>query len=239
MIDLNIGTALIAGILTFLAPCTLPLLPAFLGLTTGAGLDSRRNVFLRALGFVLGFIFVFMIFGLFAGSFGGFFIAHRDSLMRVGGAIVVLFSLLLLGVIHVPALASRVAPRISLPAVRSPFSAFLVGLAFAAGWTPCLGPILGSILVIASTEGTALRGAVLLMAYGLWIGIPFLVFALGFSEAAFRSTWFLRVSSWISIAGGVFLLVLGLALLFGFWGTLVSFLSSLSFFHRAMFMGEV
>jgi len=224
MIDINLGTAFLAGLLTFFAPCTLPLLPAFLGITAGGGFDSRRGVFFRALGFVLGFILVFVSFGVFAGMLGSLFFLHRETMMQVGGVIVIVFSLLLLNILRIPILGERHAPNVPLSTTRtSPFSTFLVGFAFALGWTPCLGPILGTILVLASTEGTALSGALYLFIYGLGIAIPFLLFALFFSEAVFRSTRLLKFSQWISRIGGVFLLFLGLSLLLGFWAEVVSF----------------
>jgi cytochrome c-type biogenesis protein len=224
MIDINFGTAFLAGLLTFFAPCTLPLLPAFLGITAGGGFDSRRGVFFRALGFVLGFIVVFIFFGVFAGVLGSLFFFHRETLMQIGGIIVIVFSLLLLNMLRIPILGERHAPDIPLLTQRtSPASTFLIGFAFALGWTPCLGPILGTILVLASTEGTALSGALYLFVYGLGIALPFLLFSLFFSEAIFRSTRLLKFSQWISRIGGVFLLFLGCSLLFGFWGDVVSF----------------
>jgi len=226
MIDVHLGTAFLAGVLTFFAPCTLPLLPAFLGLSSASGFDSRQGVFFRSLGFVLGFLVVFMGLGIFAGVLGSFFFVHRTLLTTIGGAIVILFALILLDVIRVPALASRIAPKFRFPIHRtSPISTFFIGFAFALGWTPCLGPILGSILVLASTEGTALAGGVLLFSYGMGIAVPFLIFALGLSEAVFRSPRVLKLSVWISRFGGVFLLFLGFALLLGYWGNIVSFLT--------------
>ncbi len=227
MIDIHLGTAFLAGVLTFFAPCTLPLLPAFLGITAGAGFDSRKGVLFRALGFVLGFIVVFMTFGVFAGALGGLFFHQRTLLMQVGGVIVIIFALLLLNIIRIPALAERLSVRLPFarPSRTSPLSTFFVGFAFALGWTPCLGPILGTILVLASTEGTALSGALYLLAYGIGIAIPFLLFALFFTEAIFRSPRVLALSAWISRLGGLFLLFLGLSLLFGFWGDIVSFFS--------------
>ncbi len=226
MIDINLGTAFLAGILTFFAPFTLPLLPAFLGITAVGGFDSRTGVFFRALGFVLGFIVVFMAFGVLAGVLGGFFFLYRELLMQLGGVIVIVFALLLLDLIHIPALAQRLSPTISLPKTRtSPLSTFFVGFAFALGWTPCLGPILGTILVLASTEGTALSGAIYLFSYGSGIAIPFLLFAIFLSETMFRSSRLLKFSLWISRAGGLFLLFLGLSLLLGFWGHIVSSVS--------------
>lgn len=221
MIDIHTSTALLAGLLTFFAPCTLPLIPAFLGITAGAGFDSRRGVFLRSIGFVLGFLVVFMALGLFAGVIGSFFMLHREILMRVGGVIVIVFALILLDLIRIPLLSERIAPKLALHR-SSPFSAFIVGFSFAFGWTPCLGPILGSILVLASTEGTALSGAMYLLFYGLGIAIPFLIFSLFLSEAVFRSQRLLRISGIISRLGGGVLLVLGLALLLGFWPTIVA-----------------
>lgn len=238
MLDIAAPSAFLAGVLTFFAPCTLPLLPAFLGLAAGGGFDSRRGVFLRALGFVLGFLVVFMALGVFAGAVGSFFFLYRDLLMKVGGVIVIVFALLLLNIIRIPALSERLAPKISLPhSDVKHFSTFFVGFAFALGWTPCLGPILGSILVLAGAEGTALSGAGLLFVYGLGIAIPFLLFSTLLSEAVFRSRRLLRFSAWVSLIGGVFLLFLGLSLFFGFWANVMSAFSHfVSFFHFGEFM---
>jgi cytochrome c-type biogenesis protein len=228
MLDIAVSSAFLAGVLTFFAPCTLPLLPAFLGLAAGGGFDSRRGVFLRALGFVLGFLVVFMALGVFAGAIGSFFFLHRDILMKIGGVIVMVFALLLLNVIHIPALAQRVAPKLpSMFKKTTHFSTFFVGFAFALGWTPCLGPILGSILVLAGAKGTALSGAGLLFVYGLGIALPFLIFSTLLSEAVFRSRRLLRFSAWVSRIGGVFLLFLGFSLFFGFFSHVISFFSHL------------
>ena len=227
MLDIAfVGFAFLAGLLTFLAPCTLPLVPAYLGFISGVsakgvatslgGRRARWRIFRNGLGFVLGFSAVFIVFGLLLGTAGMFVGEARVWISRVGGVFVILFGLVILDVVKIRLLARDWHPRI--PAIArpgSPANAFVLGAAFAAGWTPCVGPILGSILFIAASVGGALEGAFLLAAYSLGLAIPFLVIALGVGSATGSLERFAGALRVISRIGGLLLIAMGILLMFG------------------------
>ncbi|HRH27020.1 MAG TPA: cytochrome c biogenesis protein CcdA [Parcubacteria group bacterium] len=216
----------IAGLLTFLAPCTLPLVPAYLTFISGSSIrnisgnkiDSNRSkVFMNGLFFVLGFSLVFILLGLFAGALGGLFMEGKVWLSRIGGILVIFFGFLMLEILPTPTFLSDKKLNLHIDTEKRGtygFS-FLLGVIFGSGWTPCIGPILGSILVIASTSSTALSGALLLSVFSLGLGIPFLLIAIGVSKAEkiisknIEKLWF------VSKVGGLLLIILGFMLLTG------------------------
>ncbi|PIP61660.1 cytochrome C biogenesis protein [Candidatus Roizmanbacteria bacterium CG22_combo_CG10-13_8_21_14_all_38_20] len=226
MIELSIGfviASFFAGLLTFLAPCTLPLVPAYLGFISGVDQDAlknpetakaaRRKIFLNGLAFIVGFSLVFITFGILAGFAGTALAPYRIWLARIGGVLVILFGLFMLGFFKLPFFQSD--KRIPIPSwltLGKPSSSLFIGGTFALGWTPCVGPILGSILLLAGTSGTALTGGVMLTVFSVGLAIPFLLIALAFSKA---TAYIDRISKYlkaISIIGGVFLILLGLLL---------------------------
>ena len=227
MIDFGfLGSAFLAGFLTFLAPCTLPLVPAYLGFISGVsakgrsdtpgGRSARWRIFRNGLGFVLGFSVVFIAFGILLGTAGAFVGGSRIWISRIGGAFVMLFGLVILDVVKIRLLARDWHPRIpSIARPGSPANAFVLGAAFAAGWTPCVGPILGSILFIAASVGGALEGAFLLAVYSLGLAVPFLAIALGVGSAAGSLDRFAGTLRVISRIGGLLLIAMGILLMFG------------------------
>lgn len=215
----------IAGILTFLAPCTLPLVPGYLGFISGTSLDDlkdplkakkvRWKIFINGVFFIIGFSIIFIIFGTLIGLVGAALIPFRLWLTRIAGIFVIFFGLFMLGVFQLPFL--QVTKRFKAPSFiqrGKPISSMLLGLSFGVGWTPCVGPILGSVLLLASTSGTALQGAVLLAVFSAGLAIPFLLVALGIGSAAQKIKQFSKYLKWVSIVGGVFLIGLGLLLFF-------------------------
>ncbi len=187
--------AFIAGLITFLAPCTLPLVPAYLGFISGVAPEdlqhpasvrgARQRIFLNGLFFVFGFMFVFILFGTLAGFLGSAFVPARLWLARLGGFFVIFFGLMMLGTFRLPALSKEYRPTPHRLFSRgTPASSLAIGGAFAFGWSPCVGPILGSILLFAGTTGTAVEGAFLLAIFSLGLAIPFLLVALGVSSAS-------------------------------------------------------
>ena len=219
----------VAGVLMFLAPCTLPIVPGYLAFIAGvpagqAGLgSSRRRIFINALAFVIGFSVVFMLLGVFAAGLGAFLGPWRPILGRVAGAIIILFGLTMLGVFNVPFLSGE--RRMRLPrwlSLGHPHSSFLIGVLFALGWSPCIGPILGSILFFASASATALKGAILLGVFSLGLAIPFLLcaWALGQADRFVRRAG--PLTRVLSLAGGAILVVLGILMLTGNMGLLIS-----------------
>jgi cytochrome c-type biogenesis protein len=183
-IDVTHGGAALAGLVSFLSPCVLPLVPAYLCYLAGVTLDqltgradeaiARRTVLFSALAFVLGFSTVFILLGATASVIGRLIASYLGVLSVVGGAIIVAMGLHFLGVFRIALLSRQARLEIrSHPA--GPIGSYLVGLAFAVGWTPCIGPVLGTILFVAGAEQTATRGALLLATYSAGLGLPFLV----------------------------------------------------------------
>jgi len=213
----------IAGLLTFFAPCTLPLVPAYLGFIGGASLDdlnhpekllqARRRVFLNGVFYVVGFSVVFIFLGVLFGLGGSALLHYRLWLSRLGGLFVIFFGLYMMGVFKTPALNFLQEEHHFNPVKHlkpgQPSSSFLLGATFAFGWTPCVGPILGSVLFLASSTATITSGALLLATFSLGLALPFLLIAIGFGHATQTVKKLSRVLPMISFAGGLFLLFLG------------------------------
>jgi cytochrome c-type biogenesis protein len=228
--QVGILIAVTAGLLSFLSPCVLPLVPSYLSFVTGMTLEDlqeggdRRAVMVHSLLFVSGFTLVFLLMGASASFLGQFFVLYRDWLARIGGVIILIFGLHLLGVFRITALMRE--KRVQLadkPAGH--MGTLAVGAAFGAGWTPCIGPILGAILGLAGTSDTVWQGTGLLLAYSAGLAIPFLV-------ASLALDWFLRAFSrfrrWIPVvekASGLLLIFLGLLLVTGRFTLLAAWLN--------------
>lgn len=226
--------AFIAGVLTFLAPCTLPLVPGYLAFISGASIEdlkdpekakgAKRRIFLNGVLYVFGFSIVFIAFGTLAGFLGVALAPSRIWLARIGGILVIIFGLFLMGVLKLPFLTKEFQLKVG-GAVggKQGRNSFILGSAFAFGWTPCVGPILGSILLLASTATTALQGAVLLSIFSLGLAVPFLAVALGASSAAKYIAKLSKLLSVISIIGGIFLIGLGILLFTNKMALLISY----------------
>ncbi len=172
--------AVAAGVLSFLSPCVLPIVPPYLaymgGITLGEDGQARRRALLPALFFVMGLSTVFLFLGFTFSWIGQAFLQYQVLLTRIAGAIIILFGLHFLGILRIP-LLNREARLDVGDRGGSAFGAYVLGLAFAFGWTPCIGPILGSILSLAASEASVARGTTLLAAYALGLGLPFLLVA--------------------------------------------------------------
>jgi cytochrome c-type biogenesis protein len=217
---LAIPVALVAGLLSFVSPCTLPMLPGYLSYSTGlsggdiaSGNVRRSRMLLGAVLFVLGFSVVFVALGVATGSIGFWYIEHKTLVDRILGVFTVLMGLAFIGV--VPWLQRDVRVH-KVPAVGL-LAAPLLGFLFGLGWTPCVGPTLGVIDGLAATSGTATRGGVLLAFYSLGLGLPFIVFAVLWRRALGALAFLRRHQRWVTRIGGVMLIVVGLALLTGWW----------------------
>ncbi|MGQ0535319.1 MAG: cytochrome c biogenesis CcdA family protein, partial [Methanobacteriota archaeon] len=221
------AVALVAGAVSFFAPCILPVVPGYLAFVTGGPDASPRRRRVLTIAFVSGFSVAFVTLGLLVGSVGGggFFDVSATLLQRIAGAIVIAFGLVLLGLLRVPFFDRDLRFHGRVPASLGPVGgAAVLGAAFGVGWTPCAGPVLASILVLAGVGGSAFSGAVLLGFYAAGLAVPFMV--LGFS--ADRGAAFLRrvsnTARGIEIVGGIFLIALGIAIFTGATARLTSYL---------------
>ncbi|MBI2450783.1 MAG: sulfite exporter TauE/SafE family protein [Parcubacteria group bacterium] len=215
-------SAFFAGLLTFLAPCTLPLAPGYLAFISGVSLaekdleqikKSRRRIFLNGVFFILGFSLVFISLGSLFGVLGRFFIFYRPWIGRIGGIFVILFGLSLLNIFKIPFLKKGVIFQPKIFSKNSFLTSFIFGAAFSSGWTPCVGPILGAILVLATTSATALKGALLLAIFSAGLAVPFILLSLLVSSS-FK--FIPKISKYLNIfstIGGFFLIFLGVLLL--------------------------
>lgn len=209
-----------AGVLMFLAPCTLPIVPGYLAFISGGA--GQKKVFLNALAYVIGFSIVFILLGTFAAFVGAALGPWRYYLAQAGGLLIILFGLTMLGIWRIPIFSREFHPRLpSFLTLGKPQSSFLIGILFALGWSPCIGPLLGSILFIASVSATAGQGALLLAIFSLGLAIPFLLIALIIERAQKIVSGMGRASQWLSIIGGIILILLGLLMLTGNLGLLV------------------
>ena len=223
--SISLFTALAAGVVSFFSPCIVPLVPIYLGYMTGTtvntfGSQHRARTVLHAVLFVCGFSVVFVALGVLAGLFGQLTARITPILLRVGGVLLIIFGLHMTGIFSLPWLNMEKHLELK-SARRGLWDSFLVGVVFALGWTPCIGPVLTTILMLAANSHTALTGAALLSAYSLGLGLPFIVVG-GLLDVA--TPWLRRIGRSlrvISIIGGALLVVMGILLLGGWFGTLV------------------
>ncbi len=234
-VQVSFPLAFAAGLVSFLSPCVLPVVPSCLAFVTGLSLGEletaeargvRARALLHSTLFMVGFGLVFMTLGLVATAAGTAIARALPWLHRAGGVLMILFGLLLLGLVRVPGLARDLRPHLSArPA--GVFGSVAAGLAFGAGWTPCIGPILGTVLLYASLEATMVEGTLLLATYALGLGVPFVVASVGLSSFLAGSA---RVRGWIRplqrFAGGVLVLI-GLSMVSGQFARLAAFLAGL------------
>jgi cytochrome c-type biogenesis protein len=220
MTDVSLLAAFGAGILSFISPCVLPLVPGYISFVSGVSFDqmqaadaasraaTRRQMLITSLAFVLGFSVVFICLGASATAIGHLLRHQKTILERIAGAVIIIFGLHLAGVFRIKWLDKDTRVQTSgRPA--SPIGAFLVGLAFAFGWTPCIGPILGGILAIAGSKNSVGEGVSLLAVYSAGLGIPFLVTSLAIDRFFVASKRIRKYYKPIEIASGALLVVLG------------------------------
>jgi cytochrome c-type biogenesis protein len=220
MTGVLLGSSFAAGIVSFLSPCVLPLVPGYLSYVAGEAIDLKargagvgRPLFL-ALFFVLGFATVFVAIGASASVLGRLLLAYRYETSVLGGAIVILFGLSMSGVLRLGPLARDWRFHLELPGGR-PVAAYILGLAFAFGWTPCIGPVLGTILTLGAARATLWQGVALLGLYSLGLGLPFLAAAI-FAESLVNRLRFLsRIGRWLQLGAGAVVTLVGVAILTG------------------------
>ncbi len=227
----GLAIAFMAGLLSFLSPCVLPLVPSYVTFITGLSVEdvskSRRLAVIHALLFISGFTLIFMLLGAGATTLGFVVKSNRIWMARIGGGLIIVFGLYLLGVLNIGAFARE--RRVHLADKPMGYlGSVLVGITFGAGWSPCIGPILGAILTYTASEADLQRGMLLLFAYSMGLAVPFLA-------AAFAVDWFLTVFArfkgylgYVQKVAGVLLIVVGLLMVTNYFTILATMLQGLT-----------
>lgn len=221
--------ALFAGVISFLSPCVLPIVPPYLAFMSGVSIGeiqgtaaARRKAIVAASFFVLGLSTVFILLGFTASAFGAFVLQNQELFAKISGVVVIIFGLHFLSVFRIPIL-DREARMDTGDSGGSALGAYVLGLAFAFGWTPCIGPQLGAILSLAASEASVARGTILLGVYAIGLGVPFLLAAIFLNRSMVLMTKIKRHMGLIEKLMGGLLLIVGLALVtglftsFAFW----------------------
>jgi cytochrome c-type biogenesis protein len=228
-VTLGLLVAFAAGMLSFLSPCVLPLVPSYIGFLTGMSLpemsDRRRAALGHALLFVLGFSLVFILLGASATALGRALNYYQQWLQRIGGVFIIAFGLVCLGVIRWQALSQERRVQVEHKPVGYLGSA-LVGMAFGAGWTPCIGPVLGAILGLAATSQDLSRGMLLLAAYSAGLAVPFLIAAVALDSFLQWFQGFRRYLPWVMRVSGALLIFVGILMVTGEFTRLAGWLQA-------------
>ncbi len=233
--SITFGIAFVAGLVSFLSPCVLPLIPGFLSYLAGSSLNDakahRWSIFLSSVFFVLGFSSVFALIGVLLNSvLSSFAVDFQVWISRIGGAFIILFGLFLTGLIAPAFLEREYKLRPSFHVASRHLSAFLFGAAFAAGWTPCVGPVLGSILVLATVSpGSSFT---LLLTYSFGLGLPFLLVGLFASQATGFIQRYRSILRWVNVLFGVLLIGIGVLVFTENLGMLANFAPLYSLFPQ-------
>jgi len=222
MTDVNVFVAFAAGVFSFLSPCVLPLIPSYLSFVSGVSLDEMRSdqacarvrwrVVLNSAAFIFGFSLVFVSLGASASFLGGIFLGYRDVIRIGGGVFIILVGLYLVGVFKIAALERYLQFHLK-DKPAGYLGSILVGITFAVAWTPCVGPILGATLALASTAGEVSRGTLLLTSYAAGLGLPFFLSALAINSFVQFSQRLRRYIQTIHVLGGLLLIIVGLLLI--------------------------
>jgi len=218
--SISYSAALVAGLLSFFSPCILPLIPAYFTFITGLSLDEligaqrasvRLRIILSTVSYILGFSTIFILMGASASLIGGAIFKYRDWIRIIGGVVIIVFGIHMTGIFRFRALEFERRLHLN----KKPLSflgTFLVGMAFGAGWSPCIGPLLGSILIVAGNQDTVVHGMTLLSVYAAGLAVPFLVLSIFIDSLIVlikKVSWSIK---YINVTAGVLLLILGLLL---------------------------
>jgi len=232
--QVSLLAAFLAGVVSFISPCVLPLVPSYVTFITGVSFDEltagnvgpqvRRLTIIHSLAFILGFSLVFIALGASATVAGQCLREDQDTVRRVGGVLIIVFGIFLTGLIPIPALSRERKKQLTTKPLGI-LGSVLVGVTFAAGWTPCIGPILASILIYASTAKTVSTGILLLSVYSLGLGLPFFIASLALNSFLAASRGIRKHLRTIEVASGVVLILFGALLVSNLFPRFVSFLS--------------
>jgi cytochrome c-type biogenesis protein len=213
--EFSLGWIWLAGVVSFLSPCVLPILPGYIAYLAGhaAGCDpakvERWRVLAHGIAFVLGFSLMFIALGATASVFGRLLIEYRIWIARIGGVLMVIFGLQMAGVIHLPFLEYGARPNVNPDPRWGLASSIGVGFAFATGWTPCIGLVLGSVLTLAAYEASLFKGILMLAVYALGLAVPFLIVAVLMDRMGRWICRLAKASRYISIAAGLLMVLFG------------------------------
>lgn len=219
---LAVPVAMLAGLVSFVSPCVLPLLPGYLSYASGLGAaelgqqGSRSRLVLGTAGFVLGFAVVFVLTGAILGGIGTLLLTYQRIITIGAGVLIIILGIGFCGWLPMPAGWRPAAPKAGVAAAP------LLGMAFGLGWTPCIGPTLSLVLTMALGEGSAFRGGVLAFSYALGLGLPFMVFAFGFTKLTRQLDWLRDHQRGLQLAGGIALILVGIAMVTGLWDQLMA-----------------
>jgi len=221
MSEIGYITAFLGGLLSFLSPCVLPLIPSYVSFITGMSFEDfktgdkkkiRKITLINSFSFVCGFSTVFILLGVFSSVVGKFMAVYYDHIRIIGGSLIILMGLYVMGILKLDFLSYE--KRVHLHSKpKGHFGSYIVGLTFGAGWTPCIGPILGSILLIASTSGSAVQGFWFLLAYSLGLAIPFMITSLTINSFLSHFSAIQKYMKLIMILSGLLLIAFGVIML--------------------------
>lgn len=211
------------GIITFVSPCLLPMLPVYISYFAN-GENDRKRTFANALAFVAGFTVVFLVLGAFAGTVGAALQKYETAVNLITGGIVVIFGLNFSGFLRIGFLNRTKKPDIQVK-TENVFSTFLFGMVFSIGWTPCVGAFLGSALMMASERGTMAEGMLMLLVYSMGLGLPFLISALLLDRLKETFQFIKKNYVWINRIAGIFLIIVGISMMTGWFGRLLAILA--------------
>jgi cytochrome c-type biogenesis protein len=234
-VELSFLVAFGAGILSFLSPCVLPLIPSYLSFVTGLSINnfydkessnlSRSFMLVHSLFFVLGFSLIFISLGASASYLGRILLYYQDAIRKIGGLLIIVFGIHLTGILNLTLLNREKKFHLTYKPAGY-LGTVLVGVAFGAGWTPCIGPILGTILVMASTTKDLTQGIFLLSLYSMGLGLPFLLSALMIHTLMDRFGSLIKYFRYISLISGILLIIIGLLIFTNYLSILSSYLNN-------------
>ncbi|OIJ16772.1 cytochrome c biogenesis protein CcdA [Anaerobacillus alkalilacustris] len=228
---MSIWLALLAGIVSFLSPCIFPLVPAYLAQLTGTSISDnqlhadRKLIISRSLGFIIGFTIIFLLLGASSTAFGQLFMRNRELLEKIGGIVIVVLGLQMLGLFSIKMLMSEKKLQTKPKKSMSFLGSVGFGFVFGAGWSPCIGLVLSSILILAAQSGTMASGMLLLFVYSIGLGIPFLLVALLYSRSLNKIR---RINKYLPIiqkTSGIVMIILGILLYTGLFARISGWLA--------------
>jgi cytochrome c-type biogenesis protein len=234
--NVGIGLAFLAGLASFLSPCVFPLVPAYVGYLSGRSAalatdeeSSKWIAVSHGIAFVLGFSTIFILFGITFSAIGGLIPLLREWIPKIGGVLVIIFGIHMTGIYRIPFLEYDTRSHTTPDRSRGYIASFTMGVIFSAGWTPCIGPVLGTILTFAMLGGSVLQGFTLLSAYSLGLAIPFLIAATQIGLITTAIQRYGKAMRYIEIGTGILLIILGVLLLSGQFQLISTMVSSFSF----------